>query len=276
MTLEEQRKKIDAIDDQLVELFQARMDVAANIAKIKMEQNLPVYHAGREREKLADVADKSRDEMKEYTRVLYTQLFELSRTYQDKLMQQESPQYDEITRAIDNTPRVFPKSAMVACQGVEGAYSQIACEKLFRKPQIMYFQNFEVVFSAIEQGLCKYGILPIENSTAGSVKKVYDLMIRHRFHIVRSVRIKIDHNLLANRGATLSGIREIFSHEQAINQSSAFLKSLGNVKVTAVENTAVAAEMVVAIMVAPVETAEIITRLLLSCWQTRCTAVTKT
>ncbi len=244
MTLEEQRKKIDAIDDQLVELFQARMDVAANIAKIKMEQNLPVYHAGREREKLADVADKSRDEMKEYTRVLYTQLFELSRTYQDKLMQKESPQYEKITRAIDNTSRVFPKSAMVACQGVEGAYSQIACEKLFRKPQIMYFQNFEGVFSAIEQGLCKYGILPIENSTAGSVKRVYDLMIRHRFHIVRSVRIKIDHNLLANQGATLSGIREIFSHEQAINQSSAFLKSLGNVKVTAVENTAVAAEMV--------------------------------
>ncbi|MBQ9083605.1 MAG: chorismate mutase [Clostridia bacterium] len=245
MTLEEARKEIDAIDDQLVTLFQARMDVAANIAKIKMEQNLPVYHAGREREKLADVAGKSRDEMKEYTRVLYTQLFELSRTYQDKLMGKDSPVYDEITHAIESTPRVFPKSAMVACQGVEGAYSQIACEKLFRKPQIMYFQNFDGVFSAIEKGLCKYGMLPIENSTAGSVKKVYDLMIRHRFHIVRSVRIKIDHNLLANRGATLSGIREIFSHEQAINQSSAFLKSLGNVKVTAVENTAVAAEMVV-------------------------------
>ena len=244
MTLEEARKEIDAIDDQLVTLFQARMDVAANIAKIKMEQNLPVYHAGREREKLADVAGKSRDEMKEYTRVLYTQLFELSRTYQDKLMGKDSPVYDEITHAIESTPRVFPKSAMVACQGVEGAYSQIACEKLFRKPQIMYFQNFDGVFSAIEKGLCKYGMLPIENSTAGSVKKVYDLMIRHRFHIVRSVRIKIDHNLLANRGATLSGIREIFSHEQAINQSSAFLKSLGNVKVTAVENTAVAAEMV--------------------------------
>ncbi len=123
MTLEDARKEIDAIDDQLVELFQARMDVAANIAKIKMAQNLPVYHAGRERAKLADVADKSRDEMKEYTRVLYTQLFELSRTYQDKLMQKDSPEYEEITHAIESTPRVFPKSAMVACQGVEGAYS---------------------------------------------------------------------------------------------------------------------------------------------------------
>ena len=244
MTLEDARKEIDAIDDQLVELFQARMDVAANIAKIKMAQNLPVYHAGRERAKLADVADKSRDEMKEYTRVLYTQLFELSRTYQDKLMQKESPEYEKITHAIESTPRVFPKSAMVACQGVEGAYSQIACEKLFRKPQLMYVQSFDGVFSAIEKGLCKYGLLPIENSTAGSVKKVYDLMIRHKFHIVRSVRIKIDHNLLANRGATLSGIREIYSHEQAINQSSAFLKSLGDVKVIAVENTAVAASMV--------------------------------
>lgn len=245
MTLEEQRKQIDAIDDQLVKLFQARMDVASNIAKVKKEQNLPIFHAGRERDKLADVAGKSREDMKEYTRMLYTHLFELSRSYQSRLMQEgDHPLYQKITGAIAATPMVFPKSAMVACQGVEGAYSQIACEKMFRTPQIMYFQSFDGVFSAIEQGMCRYGILPIENSTAGSVKKVYDLMIRHDFHIVRSIRIKIDHNLLAKKGTKLSEIKEIFSHEQAINQSAGFLKSLGDVKVTACANTAVAADMV--------------------------------
>ena len=98
---------------------------------------------------------------------------------------------------------------MVACQGVEGAYSQIACEKMFKSPFIMYFKNFEGVFNAIEQGMCQYGILPIENSTAGSVKKVYDLMIHHNFSIVRSFRLKIDHNLLALTGTKLEDIREI-------------------------------------------------------------------
>ena len=133
---------------------------------------------------------------------------------------------------------------MVACQGVEGAYSQIACEKIFKNPFIMYFKNFDGVFNAIEQGLCQYGILPLENSTAGSVKKVYDLMIQHNFSIVRTYRLKVDHNLLANPGAEISDIREIYSHEQAINQCSDFLKQLPGVKIIPVENTAVAAQMV--------------------------------
>ena len=133
---------------------------------------------------------------------------------------------------------------MVACQGVEGAYSQIACEKIFKSPFIMYFKNFDSVFSAIEQGLCQYGILPIENSTAGSVKKVYDLMIKHSFSIVRTFRLKIDHNLLALPGADLSTIKTIYSHEQALNQCSEFLGNLKGVNIVPVENTAVAAEMV--------------------------------
>jgi chorismate mutase/prephenate dehydratase len=134
---------------------------------------------------------------------------------------------------------------MVACQGVEGAYAQIACEKMFKSPMIMYFKNFDGIFNAIDQGLCQYGILPIENSTAGSVKKVYDLMISKNFKIVRSVRVKIDHCLLAKKGTQLSDITEIFSHEQAINQCSSFLSSLGSkIKITPVENTARAAQIV--------------------------------
>jgi chorismate mutase/prephenate dehydratase len=100
------------------------------------------------------------------------------------------------------------------------------------------------VFSAIENGECRYGVLPIENSTAGSVKKVYELMLHHRFYIVKSVRLKVDHNLLSKKGVKLSEIKEIISHEQAISQSTSFLRSLPGVKVTVVANTAVAAKMV--------------------------------
>ena len=244
MELSDLRTEIDAIDDELVKLFVQRMDVAAKIADYKKSHDLPILVPAREREKLTAVAQMAGPEMANYTRVLYSMLFELSRSYQSKCNLQTSELHKQIVEAIDNTPKLFPQSPMVACQGVEGAYSQIACEKMFKNPMIMYFKNFDGIFNAIEQGLCQYGILPIENSTAGSVKKVYDLMIKHNFSIVRTFRLKIDHNLLCNPGAALSDIKEVYSHEQAINQCADFLKKLPGVKVIPVENTAVAAQMV--------------------------------
>ena len=244
MDISKLRSEIDAIDDQLVQLFVQRMDVSARIAEYKKQQKMPIYVPAREREKMQDVAAKAGSDMANYTRVLYSMIFELSRSYQSKLGDSVTELYRKITDAIDNTPRLFPQNAMVACQGVEGAYSQIACEKIFKNPFIMYFRNFEGVFSAIDKGLCQYGILPIENSTAGSVKKVYDLMIQHNFSIVRTFRLKVDHNLLVNPGTRLEDIREIYSHEQAINQCTEFLGSLKDVKIIPVANTAMAAEMV--------------------------------
>jgi len=244
MELQDIRKQIDAIDDELVQLFVKRMNLSAQVADYKKANNMPIYVPAREREILQDVAQKSGPEMANYTRVLYSMLFELSRSYQSKCNSEVTPLYQDITASIDKTEKLFPQSPMVACQGVEGAYSQIACEKIFKSPMIMYFKNFEGVFTAIEQGLCQYGILPIENTTAGSVKKVYDLMIHHNFSIVRTFRMKVDHNLIALPGAKLSDIKEIYSHEQAINQCSSFLNSLPGIKVIPVENTAVAAEIV--------------------------------
>ncbi len=244
MELKDLRGQIDNIDDQLVKLFAQRMEIAAKIADYKKENNLPIFVPAREREKLLDVATKAGPDMENYTRVLYSMLFELSRSYQSKRNIKTSALHEQITQAIENTPKLFPQAPMVACQGVEGAYSQIACEKMFKSPFIMYFKNFEAVFNAIEQGLCQYGILPLENSTAGSVKKVYDLMIKHNFSIVRTFRLKVDHNLLAKKGTKLEDIREIYSHEQAINQCADFLAGLKNVKIIPVENTAVAAKMV--------------------------------
>ena len=244
MDINELRQQINDIDGDLVTLFTKRMEIAAQIADYKKEHNLPIYVPAREREILQEVAQKAGTDMANYTRVLYSLLFELSRSYQSKRNEALTPLYNTITDSIENTPKLFPQAPMVACQGVEGAYSQIACEKIFKSPMIMYFKNFDGVFTAIEKGLCQYGILPIENSTAGSVKKVYDLMIKHNFSIVRTFRMKIDHCLLAKPGTKLSDIKEIYSHEQAINQCSDFLKSLNGVTVIPVGNTAVAANMV--------------------------------
>ncbi|MBQ3574697.1 MAG: chorismate mutase, partial [Clostridia bacterium] len=242
---EELRVKIDEIDREMTRLFEARMDVAAQIAEYKRKNNLPVLDAGREREKINAISEMVRPEFQSHIRTLYSTIMDLSKNYQNALNQRRSELHKEVVEAISSTTNLFPQSAIVACQGVEGAYSQIASERLFRMPKLMYFKTFESVFSAIESGFCQYGILPIENSSAGSVKNVYDLMLRHNFKIVRSIRLKIDHNLLAKPGTKMGDIREIFSHEQALSQCSAYLEKLGsNVKITRCENTAVAAQAV--------------------------------
>ena len=120
----------------------------------------------------------------------------------------------------------------------------MACDRLFSLPSIIYFRHFEGVFQAVQSGLCQYGILPIENSSYGSVIKVYDLMKRFDFHIAKSIKLLISHALLAKPGIKPDAIREIFSHEQAIGQCSEFLREHKEIKVTVCENTAEAAKMV--------------------------------
>lgn len=244
MDLSDYRKQIDEIDDELVKLFSRRMETAARIAECKRNMGKGVMDAKREREKLLDILGKCPEELQDYTSSLYSLIFELSRSYQHRILGTGSALTEQIQSAIENTPKLFPSKATVACQGVEGAYSQLACEKLFRLPGIFYFSNFDAVFSAIEKGLCQYGVIPLENSTAGSVNKVYDLMMRHNFRIVRSVRLKVDHNLLVKPGTKLSDIKEIYSHEQAINQCAGYLQKFSGVKIIPCENTAVAAKYV--------------------------------
>ncbi len=244
MDIKDLRKDIDSVDGELIDLFRRRMELSGEIARWKKAEGRAVYDPAREREKLAEIAEKSGEDMREYSTILWSLLMDLSKTYQQSLSAGEGELGKRISAAIENTPKVFPGFASVACQGVEGAYSQIACEKLFSVPSIMYFKTFDAVFSAIEQGFCQYGVLPIENSTAGSVNQVYDLMMKHKFHIVRSVRIKIDHSLVAKKGTKKADIREIVSHEQALNQCAGYIKSLGKVKVTVCENTAEAAKLV--------------------------------
>lgn len=245
MNLEELRAEIDTIDDNLLQDFAQRMNVVGQIGLEKKSEGLPTLDPAREREKLADIVTKLPPEMEQYGYTLWSMLFEISRSYQSSLNPQPSALRKDIERAIADTQPLFPPAATVACQGVEGAYSQLACEKLFKHPQVMYFKTFESVFSAIENGFCDYAVLPLENSTAGSVKEIYDLMLSHSsFKIVRSTRLKVDHNLVAKKGTEMSDIKEIFSHPQAISQCAKFLDAMPGVKITACENTAAAAEAV--------------------------------
>lgn len=239
------REKINEIDNEIVKLWKERMETCLSVAQYKKENNLPVLDSKRETELLNRIGNMAGEELDVYSRVLYDTIMTVSKSYQHKYLSKENPLTEKIKNAVENTEKLFPQKAMVACQGVEGAYSGIACEKLFRYPTISYFKTWYDVVNAVEKGLCKYGVLPIENSTAGSVNNVYDLMAEHNFYIVKSFRLKVNHCLLGNKGATLDGIREIFSHEQAINQCSEFLRQHSDIKVTVCENTAVAAKMVV-------------------------------
>ena len=245
MDLLECRQEIDNIDKELVELFVKRMNVAKDVAAYKKENGMNVYDAERERKLLEKVEEIAGEEFGDYTRRLYSSILELSRNYQSKELAASSGLSQSIKNAVQNTPQLLPEKAVVACQGVEGAHSSAACQKLFEKPSIMYCQSFEAVFQSVERGLCSYGVVPLENSSAGSVTQIYNLMSEHKFSIVRSTKMQIEHNLLAKQGTNMKDIKEIFSHPQAISQSSDFLASLGSdVKITECANTALAAKMV--------------------------------
>lgn len=242
--LKDLREKIDAIDQQMVDLFKQRMEVSKEVAAYKRSNGLPTLDAGRERALLGKVGEQAGEELADYTQSVYRTILAAGRSYQNACSGVPSKVYETIRKALDTTPDLFPQRAMVACQGVEGAYSQIACDSIFKAPTILYFNTFEHVFKAVESGMCQYGVLPIENSTAGSVNAIYDLMTKHNFSIVRSARLKVNHNLLTKHGVKKEEIKEIFSHQQAISQCAGYLSTLKGVKVTVVENTALAAQMV--------------------------------
>lgn len=244
MELKDLRNNLNEIDDRIIELFKQRMAISLEVAKYKEKHKMSVLDTERERELLNRIAEMAGNGLDHYARILYRTIMDISRSYQHAYLSRTSTLTSRILSATENTAEMFPKSAVVACQGVEGAYSQHACEKIFTSPSIVYVKKWESVFSAVENGLCQYGILPIENSTAGSVTQVYDLMKKYNYYIVRSTRLKIDHSLLAKKNTRLKDIKEIFSHRQAIEQCSNFLNTMKDVKVTICENTAGAAKIV--------------------------------
>ena len=243
MELSEIRTKIDAVDDQLLALFLERMALSEEVAAYKNQHSLPILNKQREREILAKVTERAGDKER-YAYHLYSTLFELARSRQAELISSPTRVESRIKDSLAAGGEVFPQTGLVACQGVEGANSQVACDRLLPRGNIMYVKSFQAVAAAVESGFCKFGVLPIENSSNGSVRAVYQLLQEHDLSIVRSARLCIRHELLALPGVKPEDITEIYSHEQAIGQCSKFLSSLKDVKIIPCGNTAAAAKMV--------------------------------
>ena len=243
MELSEIREKIDTVDEQLLKLFLERMSLAEEVAAYKNEHHLPILNKERERAVLARVTEQS-GEKERYAYHLFSTLFELARSRQAELISAPTRVAAQVKASLEAGSAVFPQTGLVACQGVEGANSQMACDRLLPRGNIVYVKTFEAVVAAVESGLCKFGVLPIENSSNGSVRAVYELLQDHRLSIVRSTRLCIRHELLALPGVKMDDITEIYSHEQAIGQCSHFLEGLNGVRVIPCDNTAAAAKMV--------------------------------
>ena len=243
MELSEIRTRIDAVDDQLLKLFLERMELAEEVAAYKNEHHLPILNKQREREILAKVTARAGDKER-YAYHLYSTLFELARSRQAELVDLPTRVAERVEKSLAAGGPVFPQTGLVACQGVEGANSQVACDRLLPRGSILYVKTFDAVVSAVESGLCKFGVLPIENSSNGSVRAVYSLLQQHQLSVVRSTRLCIRHELLAMPGVKLKDITEIYSHQQAISQCQRFLQTLRGVRVIPCANTAEAAKRV--------------------------------
>lgn len=244
MDLSKIRENIDIIDDQIATLYGKRMKLVEQVSEAKKQSGKAVLDPDREKNIILRVTEKVDDESKVYLKRVFETIFETSKAYQTMNAEYHSNISDRIKSALIKGELKFPVKAKVACQGVMGAYSGIAAERLFEIADVSYFRNFEGVFQAVEKGFCKYGVLPIENSSAGSVNQVYDLMKEHKFCIVRSIRLPVSHNLVANHDTKKEDVKEILSHEQALSQCKKYLEQFTNAKITACANTAVAAKMV--------------------------------
>lgn len=242
----ELRRDIDVIDDKIAELFLNRMEKMDEVALAKKNEGTSISDPARERNILSRVTNAVGEKHEDAARLLFRTIFGITKARQRVLLNGESEFTKSIKDAIAATNDKFPKRAIVACPGVEGAYAQQAASRMFPLPTIVYFNDFEKIFEAVEKGLCPYGILPIENSAAGSVAAVYDLMQKHKFHIVRSLKLKIDHVLLAPKGTKLSDVKVIESHPHALAQCSEFFRAHSDIEMKPAINTATAAEALAA------------------------------
>ena len=243
MDLLELRKKIDEIDKQLIPLLIKRMKVAERVAQYKVENNIPVLNSKREQE----ILDKVEAQCGEYgntIKTIYSATMDASRALQHKIIGGGRELRCIIESAERNKKlRITASGAPIACQGVEGAYSEKAGKEIFPESEIHFYKQFENVFEAVNQGRVKFGIIPVENSTAGSVHEAYDLIMKYRFYVVGSYNMKIDHCLCAKPDTDYEKIENIYSHPQALSQCSSFIKNFDFTGIN-FSNTAAAAKYV--------------------------------
>lgn len=240
MTLEEIRKTIDQLDSQLLPLLTARLDCAREVAAFKKENNKPVLDPEREQLLLDSIESRAGEYGKEI-RMIYTSFLAASRSLQHGILGSG----DELRSLVQQAQQSFPAVHKVACQGAEGAYSHQAAARLCPDGEIWFHPAFEDVFRALEERTADIGILPVENSSAGSVAEVYDLILKYRFFIVGAVPVRASHCFAVPKGVTLAQVREVYSHPQALAQCTGFVRQ-NHFAAIPYSNTAAAAKMVAA------------------------------
>jgi len=234
--------EIQQLDIKMLEVFNERMEWLKKLTETGAADEYALGFRTRQRETMAYLSETGN--LDKYGHRLFRSLFDIECSYRDSNVHLGSKVRSKVSKAIASNETALPETGTIACQGVEGAYSSLAADAIFPRGNVMFLKTFEAVFDAVGSGLSDFGILPIENSSNGSVREVYDLLQTKDVCIVKSLRLCIRHELLAKPGVELGDITEIYSHEQAIGQCSAFLKSLpASVKVIPCENTALAAKM---------------------------------
>ena len=209
--LEQIRLQINETDEQLSRLFSRRMDLVAQVAKIKETAGLPIYDPQREKRVLEQVSQSVGAEKSPYLRRVYQSLMDASKDYERALM-------ETVSIPSQRTEVAFPSRPKVACQGVPGAFSGEAARRMFPEGDLIFVHSWEDAFEKVSQGECDFAVLPVENSLAGSVGQVYDLLLQYRLMISKACRLPVEQNLLALPGATLDDINEIYSHPQGLAQ----------------------------------------------------------
>ncbi len=241
MDLLDLRKEIDNIDEQLIPLLLKRMSISEQVARYKVERGIPVLNAEREQQILDNVAAKC-GVQGDTIKTVFSATMDASRALQHKIIGGGKKLRDTIEGA-KSTGKLTANGESVACQGVEGAYSGVTANTLFPDSPVRFYKQFEDVFEAVNKGEAKYGVIPVENSTAGSVHESYDLIMKYRFYVVGAYDLKIEHCLCAKADTKYEDITDVFSHPQALSQCNNFLKSFDFTGVN-FSNTAAAAEFV--------------------------------
>ena len=238
MKLEDIRKDIDKVDKELVPLLKKRMECSLKVAEIKAKEGLPIYHPQRETQILENVAQEG-GEFGSYIASVYREIMGVSREAQ----QVEMNTFSALAGEIVNAKNGIKENVTVACQGIEGAFSHIATQNMHQNSKIRFCSSFEDVFKAVESGEATYGVIPVENSNAGSVTEVYDLILKYRYYIISAAGLTVNENLLGVDGSSLEDIKTVYSHPQALSQSDEFLKQNG-IEGVEYTNTAMAAKFV--------------------------------
>lgn len=243
MELNEIRQNIDKIDTQLLDLFKQRMDCAKQVGQYKLEHGLPIFNAERENE-ILDFVEASGGEYGYAARQLYSNLMELSRALQHDIVKSGKEMRKLLENGKNETSRK-DENLKIGCQGIVGANSHEAASKLFPNSTPCFYNTWEEVFKAVDNSEADYGVLPVENSSAGSVSDVYDLILKYRFYISSALNLPISHCLCGLNQSTISDIKEVCSHPQALAQCSNYTEENG-LRTASYSNTAVAAKKVAA------------------------------